>query len=147
MIDRSQHLDGGNLLSQAIAGDRLALGQLLLRHGPALKSHITRKIPLRFQPVCSPADVVQETYRVAIIKFPGWDGTSERAFATWLARIADFACQRMIAKLDTLKRGGNWRCAPELSDSRLQSLSTSLLGRPLKSTLIPEAVCFDEKRL
>lgn len=75
----------GQLLQQARAGDKQALSELLLRHGPDIRAglHINPK----WRSMLEADDVMQITYFEAFEQISQFTGEAE-AFGAWLRRIA-----------------------------------------------------------
>ncbi len=79
--------DPEQLLQQARAGDRPALGQLLECYRRYLALLARVHIGQRLQGKLDPADLVQETFLEAHRNFPRFQGTSEGQFVCWLRQI------------------------------------------------------------
>lgn len=86
MIDSSSHALH-LLLTQAINGNRDALGQVLIRHRSYLKMLATAQIHQRLQGKADPSDLVQETFLEAHKQIGTFRGTSNAEFAGWLRGI------------------------------------------------------------
>ena len=75
------------LLTQAIAGNREALGEILIRHRSYLKMLASAQIHQRLQGKADPSDLVQETCLEAHKQIATFRGTSNAEFAGWLRGI------------------------------------------------------------
>lgn len=94
-------LSDEQLLLRAQSGDKNALSELLLRHGPSIRSGL--KINPKWRSVLDPEDVMQVTYfeafeRIAHLK------EGARSFPAWLQRIAENNLRDAIAWLQREKR-------------------------------------------
>lgn len=92
-------------LAAAIAGDRLALGRLLMQHDARLRRKIAKWIPSKFAALMTVDDILQETYIEAyrhIASFiPGGDGS----FYGWISKIAERRFLNARRWLMAAKRG------------------------------------------
>ncbi len=77
------------LLRQARAGDRAALGELLERHRERLRRIVRLRMGAGLRGVLDSVDLVQETYLAATRGFPGFEGEARGSLIHWLARIAE----------------------------------------------------------
>ena len=84
MTDSSSHALH-QLLTQAIHGNRDALGQVLIRHRSYLKMLATAQIHQRLQGKADPSDLVQETFLAAWRNVDKYNG--EASVKTWLFTI------------------------------------------------------------
>jgi RNA polymerase sigma-70 factor (ECF subfamily) len=75
------------LIERARAGDRLALGQLMMRYRDYLMLLARVQIGRRLQGKADASDLVQETFLAAVGKFEQFQGTSEREWLAWLRQI------------------------------------------------------------
>jgi len=98
-----------NLLDQACGGDGAALGKLLAKHMPPLRSRLAGRIPRRWQAQLTPDDVVQQAYTDAFLNIARFVSRTEDAFAAWLSTIADRNLANALRMLETEKRGGDRR--------------------------------------
>mgnify|MGYP000855929357 CR=1 FL=1 len=78
-----------SLLSRAIAGDRVALSELLLAHYDGLRRHIERRVSGEAQAASSVDDVLHQTLVRATQSLHGFEPRGEGAFRAWLRTIAD----------------------------------------------------------
>ena len=95
------------LLTRAIAGDHLAVQQLLLRHHDRLVETIRAKLLAKLRGTVSPEDVCQEAYIVAIRKIGSFEPEGDDAFFGWLRTIADRKLRDAIRAGRAAKRGGD----------------------------------------
>jgi RNA polymerase sigma-70 factor (ECF subfamily) len=77
----------GQLLDQARAGDRKALGRLLEVYRSYLLVLARVQIGRRLQGKVDASDVVQEAFLGAYRDFPQFRGTSEKEFLAWLRQV------------------------------------------------------------
>ncbi len=89
------------LLRRARAGDKQAIGELLLRHGPAIGGRLD--INAKWQSVLEANDVLQVTYFEAFEQIAEFDGGAS-AFPAWLRRIAENNLRDAIQALKRAKR-------------------------------------------
>lgn len=94
-------LSDEQLLKDARIGDKAALGELLLRHGPEVRARL--QINSRWRSVLEPNDVMQVTYFEAFEQINRFTGTAT-SFPRWLKRIADNNLRDAIQYLDRAKR-------------------------------------------
>jgi RNA polymerase sigma-70 factor (ECF subfamily) len=85
------------LLRQARAGSRTALGQLLTRYSAYLALLARLQIGRKLQGKADPADLVQEAFLAAHAHFARFRGTTEAEFLYWLRQI-------LVAQLASLMR-------------------------------------------
>src|SRR3954464_15639191 len=84
---RQQALDFGNLLRQARAGSRGALGRALMDCRRCLLLGANQKMEADLQGKGSPSDVVQETFLEAQQDFGQFHGERKDELLAWLGRI------------------------------------------------------------
>ncbi len=89
------------LLVAAKAGDKEALGELLVRHGPVVRSGL--QINPKWQSVLEPNDVMQVTYFEAFEQIDRFSGNGP-SFRRWLRRIANNNLKDAIQALERAKR-------------------------------------------
>lgn len=89
------------LLRRAQQGDKSALGELLMRHGPGVRERI--QINPRWRSVLEPSDIMQVTYFEAFEQIRRFSGGAT-SFPRWLKRIADNNLRDAIQFLERAKR-------------------------------------------
>lgn len=89
------------LLLRARSGDKDALEQLLLRHGPAIRERL--EINPKWRSVLEANDVLQVTYLEAFLHIGDFKGDA-RSFGSWLRRIAENNLRDAIQALERDKR-------------------------------------------
>ena len=89
------------LIDRAVAGDTLALEQLLEAHYPTLLQYVTRHLPRPLRRSTDPADIVQETYFEACRLIAGFVPSGEGALYRWLATIARNRMLMLLRKAST----------------------------------------------
>ena len=97
------------LIAAAVAGDRVALNDLLLRHFDRLQQYVSRRVPVPLSGVISADDVLQETFVRAIRGISGFQARDGSSFGGWLETIADRAVQHAVAEMTAKKRGAGFR--------------------------------------
>lgn len=100
---------GQQLIERAVAGDPLALDQLLLGHFDRLSSAVERKLPSDMRADLAAEDVVQEAYIVAVKSIAEFQPRGPDSFYHWLLKIAEHRMFDMIKHKRALKRGGDHR--------------------------------------
>ena len=98
--------DHNELLSQAVAGDQLALQRLLIPFQSRLLARIRRKLPVSLSRVIAAEDVLQEAYVDVFRAIGGFQRQGDGAFYRWLLTIADNRVIDMIRAHQAAKRGG-----------------------------------------
>jgi RNA polymerase sigma-70 factor (ECF subfamily) len=81
-------LDTDELISQAIAGDRVATEKLFLRHYGDIRSHILCQIPGDIGGPINADDIVQRTFAKAYRSIRKFETRSNDSFLAWLRTIA-----------------------------------------------------------
>lgn len=109
------------IIGQAVAGDRLAIQTLLLRHHDHLVAVITTQQLGRLDGTLSAEDVCQEAYVTAIRSIGSFRGQTEDAFFAWLRTIAENKLTDAIRGLQAQKRRGQ-RCVVESPDPHASSM-------------------------
>src|SRR5687767_6363131 len=84
----SDHSAEAVLLRQAIAGDRIALSQLLLAHSDAIQRHVSHLLAQNPSEALSAEDVLQQTFVRAALSIGGFQQRGPNSFASWLMTIA-----------------------------------------------------------
>lgn len=82
-------LESADLLRQAQAGDRAALGALFERYEERVKRIVRLRMGPKLRGVLESVDLVQETYLAAARGFDGFQGKERGSLIHWLARIAE----------------------------------------------------------
>ena len=95
------------LLNQAIAGERDALGELLETHGPAVREKLAGAIPKRWRSLLALDDVMQQAYADAFLDIDRFTPQGEGSFAAWLLTLAKRNLLDAVRMLEAEKRGGN----------------------------------------
>ncbi len=114
------------LLARSKAGDRDALTQLLLEHGPHVRA--TLAIGPKWRALLEPSDVMQVTYFEAFEQITGFEGDA-RTFPRWLRRIAENNLRDAIQWFEREKRPQpEHRVAPPSNDDGIAWLSEYLSG-------------------
>jgi RNA polymerase sigma-70 factor (ECF subfamily) len=95
------------LLTRAVAGDRLALGELLLAHAPRLSRQIAARLPAKYRRLVAVEDILQEVFYEATLNVAQLRTPHRRVFSAWLAQIADCRVMHAVTRLRAQKRGGS----------------------------------------
>jgi RNA polymerase sigma-70 factor (ECF subfamily) len=77
-----------DLIRQAVAGDRVALSQLLLIHYDALRHYVARQITPELQGLISADDVLHQTFVRAASSIHSFQQRHDGALRAWLETIA-----------------------------------------------------------
>ena len=112
------------LVTAAVAGDRVALERLLLAHYDNLERRIGAKLPQRLQSTQAVEDILQLTFLQAFRDIGRFEQRADATFGDWLARIAENRLCDTIKQHDRKKHGGDFRRIEDAvrDDSRLLSL-------------------------
>ena len=78
-----------SLIDRAVAGDRVALSQLLLLHFDGLHQHVESRISHRLQGLMRADDILQQTFVRAAQAIGTFEPRHPDAFRGWLRTIAD----------------------------------------------------------
>ena len=78
-----------DLVCRSVAGDRVALGQLLLSYCDRLERHIAQQISKDLRGAIEPEDVFQQTCVRAFYAIGSFTGGPKSSFYGWLRTIAD----------------------------------------------------------
>lgn len=105
------------LIPAAVAGDVVALQQLLLVKYTLLLAHIAARLPKDVQSVVGADDVLQQTFSDVYRDIQSCRATSEAAFFAWLKTIADHRLADTIKRLKRKKRGGDVQQAHDCGGS------------------------------
>jgi RNA polymerase sigma-70 factor (ECF subfamily) len=122
----SQH----ELIGKAVAGDRIALQELLFLHFTQLQHQISPKLPGALRHVLSVEDVLQETFLQAYRDIEQFDVASGVSFLSWLRAIADHRLADTVKGLNRQKRGGGRRRAVPAVGPRSSSIADLLETLP-----------------
>jgi RNA polymerase sigma-70 factor (ECF subfamily) len=94
------------LLACAVAGDRLALGRLLLPCYEPVATHIAQQLPQALEGVVEVDDLVQQTFAVAIRKISKFQQRADASLPSWLKKIAENQVRDTADAIQRLKRAG-----------------------------------------
>ena len=78
-----------HLVRQSIAGDKVALGQLLLSYYDRLERHVVYQIPQDLRALVQSQDILQQTCVRAFSAIGAFQLTPKSSFYGWLRTIAD----------------------------------------------------------
>ncbi len=98
--------DEPQLAARAVAGDEVALSQLLFRCHDRLVGEIGRKLPADIQGSIAAEDIAQEAYVVAFQRIASFNPQDHERFFAWLFAIARNRLMDAIKAHRTAKRGG-----------------------------------------
>ncbi len=104
----AKRLPEEELLRRAVAGEDLAVRQLLLPHLAHLSRVIADKYPNLNQGMASVDDVIQETFTEAYRQIQEFD-PKKGSLRTWLATIADRRAMHAVRDAQRIKRGGGYK--------------------------------------
>jgi RNA polymerase sigma-70 factor (ECF subfamily) len=124
---KDDSLAPGQLLEQALQGDREALGRLLETHRAALHRLAQRQLEGRIAVRVDASDVIQQTFLEAYRSFPQFAGSEARELGAWLAAILDHKVAAAIRDHTLLQKRSLGR-ERSMDDSREG-------GAPLKQEL------------
>jgi RNA polymerase sigma-70 factor (ECF subfamily) len=93
------------LIAAAVAGDRVALGELLMANWDPLALHIAHQLPATISGVISVDDILQETLVRAIRSAAQFKSRNNASFGAWLRIIADHTLQSALKARAAKKRG------------------------------------------
>jgi RNA polymerase sigma-70 factor (ECF subfamily) len=131
------------LVAKSVAGDRVAIQQLLVSHGSRILTFVEKRLAGSVRDVIDPEDIVQQTFAQAyqsISRFRKDEGT----FLSWLTGIAENKVKDAIKTRQRDKRGGRWRRVREAAtDSSPAEDLVTLLSKghtPSVSAMNHEAV-------
>jgi RNA polymerase sigma-70 factor (ECF subfamily) len=88
-VDRTDDVDGAELVRRFRAGDESAFRELYDRYGALISRRIERDLPDRLRRKVAVSDVLQESMLQAFDSREDLREGSERAFRSWLLTIAD----------------------------------------------------------
>jgi RNA polymerase sigma-70 factor (ECF subfamily) len=98
--------DEQQLLEHAVAGDKLALGRLLLPCYESIVKHIARQLPPSLKGQVEVDDLVQQTFVAAIRHISTFEPRSGATLLNWLKRIAENQLRDTAEAMQRQKRGG-----------------------------------------
>jgi len=110
------------LLELSVAGDPVALEQLLLSHYDWLSLRLQRQIPTDLQGLISADDVLQETFVRVFSSIRRFDPESDASFPQWLKTIADHQL------VDSIRRRRRERLADRQRQPQPNAIHESWLG-------------------
>jgi RNA polymerase sigma-70 factor (ECF subfamily) len=96
-----------SLIEAAVAGDRLALGELLLEYAPRLSRQIAARLPTKYRHLVAVEDILQEVFYEASLNVSQLRAPHRRVLSAWLAQIADYRAMHAVTRLRAQKRGGS----------------------------------------
>lgn len=91
---------------RAVAGEELALNQLLLLHHDHLVNELRLLIPESARALVAPDDVAQDAYVAVFQRIATFQPRADNAFFAWLLTIARNRLTDMLRALRADKRGG-----------------------------------------
>jgi RNA polymerase sigma-70 factor (subfamily 1) len=108
--------DNDQLLALAVAGDRAALGRLLVQHDVRLRRAVSAWITPRLSVLLTVDDVLQEAYAEAYRHIRSFDPNGDDAFHAWLLTIARRRLANLRRWLLATKRGAKRRAREPAAD-------------------------------
>lgn len=102
----SETLTDDVLLEAAQAGDRSAMGELLMRHSAALARRLAPRVPPSLERTTSVDDILQQTYADAYRDVERFEPRESGSFFAWLQTIAENRLRNAIKAAQRQKRGG-----------------------------------------
>jgi RNA polymerase sigma-70 factor (ECF subfamily) len=94
------------LVTRAVAGDRGALGELLIDHYDVVARRVRSVLPKWLTDQLSIDDLVQQSFVAAIANIKLCKEQSPQSFAAWLDAIAECQVQNAVSAIMCQKRGG-----------------------------------------
>ena len=94
------------LVSEAVAGDRVAMQQLLMTHTDAISRFAASHLPTSVRDVIDPEDIVQQTFAEAFRSVSRFRQQEDSSFLSWLTAIAQNKIMVIGEGLKRQKRGG-----------------------------------------
>ena len=94
------------LVDKAVAGDCVAIQQLLVSSAPALSRFATSRLPMSVRDVVDPEDIVQQTFTQAFRSISQYRQQEGATFLSWLTGIAENKIMDTVKGLQREKRGG-----------------------------------------
>ncbi|MCG3125389.1 MAG: ECF RNA polymerase sigma factor SigD [Phycisphaerae bacterium] len=131
------------LIGRAVAGDTVAVQQLLLRHHARLAGMMAAQIPVDLRAAIGAEDVCQEAYIVVVRELPSFTPRGPESFFAWLATIAERKLVDTIRMLRAEKRGGG-RVMLTAADRTSESMVSLLQQLAVHSRTPSRSVAADE---
>ena len=94
------------LVAKAVAGDRVAIQQLLMAHMAAVSRFAANRLPASARDVIDPEDIVQQTFAQAFRSVSCFRQREDASFLSWLTAIAENKIMDAVKGLQRQKRGG-----------------------------------------
>ena len=94
------------LVAKAVAGDRVAIQQLLMTHMAAISRFAAHRLPASARDVVDPEDIVQQTFTEAFRSVSRFRPQEDASFLSWLIAIAEHKVMDTVKGLQRQKRGG-----------------------------------------
>ena len=95
------------LVAKAVAGDRVAIQQLLMTHTAAITRFAASRLPVSARDVIDPEDIVQQTFAEAFRCVSRFRQQEDASFLSWLTGIAENKIMDTVKSLQREKRGGH----------------------------------------
>jgi len=112
-------------LTAALAGEREALGRVLVACDPELRRHLSGEIGSLYQSAVSIDDVLQVTYIEGCLRIGTLKERTVNGLLAWLKEVAENNLKDAIRALNAKKRPPPWR---QVGASREESAATFLAG-------------------
>jgi RNA polymerase sigma-70 factor, ECF subfamily len=112
------------LLDAAVAGDTVAIEQLLLSNFQALERHIEPRIPAEARRQLGVEDVLQEVLAQAFRDISRFHYREDSTFFAWLKTIADHRLADALKAFGRKKRGGDQHRLSARDFARTSSIAT-----------------------
>jgi RNA polymerase sigma-70 factor (ECF subfamily) len=129
--------DSGSIL------DAGSLAGLLMRHAPAMRAYVSRRIPVALHGCINADDVLQDAW-ISVYKNAGtFRGTAPSSFQRWLTTIVAHQLASALRTAGRLRRGGGTPPAHEWRSSSLPDLVAQVAGAgdtPSRTVATREAV-------
>ncbi|MCZ6653780.1 MAG: RNA polymerase sigma factor [Planctomycetota bacterium] len=97
-------VDDQTLLTQAAAGDKDALSEVLDRFGPQVEHQLESKIGQQWRGALDAEDIMQVTFLEVFLQIDRLESSGPSGFVAWLTRIADNNLYDAIRALQADKR-------------------------------------------
>lgn len=139
----AQNVSETVLLSQAMAGDALALERLLLAHYDRLLRRVERRLPASLGSVVAAEDILQQAFIAAFQGIGQFRARGRWAFYRWLCTIAEHRLRDAVRAQRSVKRGGGAEAvllAPDDSIDQLIELLAAPRHTPSQSVARHEAM-------